>query len=316
MARSARIHIHHQAPQLFADSLRAALPDCELVCWTRDEQFVAGLPEAEVIVCYRPPRGHWARAERLRLIQMSGAGVDTLLPAPDLPAHVRVANARGIHGDHMAEFALAMILAFAKRLPTWSAQQTKHEWRGRRISLLRGATVGILGLGSIGQSVARLCGALGMRVIGTQRTPEPAPGVERVLPPEQTADVLRESDYLVVLLPLTPETRGLLDAALLAALPRHAVLINLARGSILDEDALAAALRAGSLRGAALDVFATEPLPESSPLWDAPGTILTPHIAGWFPGYTDRVAEILVENLGRVERGEPLRNEVDPGRGY
>jgi phosphoglycerate dehydrogenase-like enzyme len=265
---------------------------------------------------FRPPRGHWQRATRLRLLQMSGAGVDSLLPAPDLPKGVRVANARGIHGAHMSEFALAMILAFAKRIPTWLEQQEKREWRHHGLSVLRGQTVGILGLGAIGQEVARLCQAFGMRVIGTQVTPKSIAGVERVYPPEETGTVLSRSDFLVVLLPLTDATRGSIDAEQLALLPEHAVLVNLARGGIVDEDALARALGDGRLRGAALDVFAEEPLPVESPLWSAPRTILTPHVSGWFPGYAEQLAEILVDNLDRLERGAPLRNAVDPARGY
>lgn len=311
-----RIHIHHESPDAFVASLEKRLPDCELVCWRSDEDFLRGLPEAEVILAHRPPRGQWARASRLRLLQMSGAGVDTLLPAPDLLPGVRIANARGIHGAHMSEFALAMILAFEKRLPTWREHQQKREWVYHGMGTLAGKTLGILGLGAIGREVARVGGALGMRVIGTQRTPKPVDGVESVLPPERTADVLRQSDFVVVLLPLTAETRGLLNADMLACLPRHAVLVNLARGGIVDEAALAGALRERRLRGAALDVFEREPLPAESPLWDLPNAILTPHVSGWFPGYADGVAEILGENLARLETGEPLRNEVDPARGY
>ena len=130
-----RIHIHHQFPERFAESLREVLPDCELVCWTSESEFIAGLPEAEALVAFRPPRGHWARAERLRLLQMSGAGVDALLPAPDMPEQVQIANARGIHGIHMSEFALAMILAFEKRVPTWLEQQQAGEWRAHGIGV-------------------------------------------------------------------------------------------------------------------------------------------------------------------------------------
>ena len=311
-----RIYIHHESPDAFVGAIEARLPDWETVCWRTDEEFVQGLPEAEVVLAYRPPRGHWAAASRLRLLQMSGAGIDKLLPAPDLSPEVRIANARGIHGAHMSEFALAMMLAFEKRLPTWLEHQQKREWVYHGMGSLAGKTLGILGLGAIGGDVARIGAALGLHVIGTQRTPKPVAGVQAVLPPERTAELLRQSDFLVVLLPLTDETRGLLDAEMLACLPRHAVLVNLARGGIVDEDALAAALRERRLRGAALDVFEREPLPRESPLWELPNAILTPHVSGWFPGYADGVAEILGENLARLASGEPLVNEVDPDRGY
>ncbi len=247
---------------------------------------------------------------------MTGAGIDSLLPAPDLGPAVRVANARGIHGLHMSEFTLAMMFAFEKRIPTWLAQQRDHEWRRRAVYTLHGKTVVILGLGAIGESIAALCGALGMRVLGTRRGAMPVAGVERVGGPEDTNTLLAEADYAVVLLPLTPETRDSIDGEALDALPKHAVLINLARGGIVEEAALIERLRAGRLRGAAVDVFAREPLPPDDPLWDAPNTILTPHISGWFPGYAEKLAEIFVENLGHLERGEALRNEVDRERGY
>ncbi len=313
-----RIHIHHENPELFRDALAAALDPAawELVCWREEAEFRAGIGEAEFLLAFRPPRGLWAGAGRLRFLQMTGAGIDTLLPAPDLPPAVRIANARGIHGLHMAEFALAMMLAFEKRIPTWLDQQRDHRWQRRGIRTLHGRTVTILGLGAIGADVARMCGMMGMRVTGTRRSGAPMEGVDRVGRPAESAALLAEADYAVVLLPLTPATRGALDAALLDALPRHAVLVNLARGGIVDEAELIARLEDGRLRGAAIDVFEREPLPADDPIWKAPNTILTPHISGWFPGYAEKLAEIFAENLGHLERGEPLRNEVDRERGY
>jgi phosphoglycerate dehydrogenase-like enzyme len=155
-----------------------------------------------------------------------------------------------------------------------------------------------------------------MRVIGTQRTPKPSPHADLVLPPQETDRVLSESNALVVLLPLTPETRGTLGARELALLPRGALLVDLARGGILDESALVGALRSGRLAGAALDVFAEEPLPASSPLWDVPNLIITPHIAGLSPDYMERLTEILLDNLARTEQDLPLRNAIDRERGY
>jgi len=311
-----RVHIHHLTPERFRDALQERLPDTELVCWRTEADFVAGLGEAEVVMAFRPPRGHWRRADRLRFVQMTGAGVDALLPAPDLPARVRIANARGIHAEHMGEFALAMMLAFEKRIPLWLEEQQQRRWKYHGIRTLRGKTAAILGLGAIGLEVARLCKAFGMRVTGTRRSGAALAGVDRVARPEETAELLAEADYVVVLLPLTPETRNSIGPDLLEVLPKHAVLINLARGGILDEVELAQRLESHRLRGAALDVFAEEPLPETSPLWAVPNTILTPHISGWFPGYAERVADIFVENLERLDRGEALLNEIDRDRGY
>ena len=319
-ARIDRIHIFHgisrELSEALARPLRARLPDREVIVWTLEEEIRAGIGEIQALLAFRPPRGIWAGASQLRLFQMMGAGVDALLPAPDLPASVRIANARGIHGPHMSEFALGMMLALAKRVPRALEQSRGHQWKQYQVDTIAGRTLGILGLGAIGAAVAEKAVALGMRVIGTQRDPKPTPHVAEVLGTDQTERVMRESDHLVVLLPLTPETRGSIGARELAWLRPSAYLVNLARGGIVDEDALGDALRAGRLAGAAIDVFAEEPLPATSPLWDAPNTILTPHVAGLGPGYMERLTEIFAENLDRLEQGRPLRNEVDRARGY
>lgn len=310
------VHAFHTFGEAIREPFRAAFPDRELVIFEDIAQFQSQIPEVEALLALHPPRGHWARARRLRLIQMTGAGVDALLPAPDLPERVEIANARGIHGAQMPEFAIGMLFALAKRVPRALEQKQRREWRPYLPRTLEGTTLGILGLGTIGREVARRATALGMRVIGTQRTPKPSPGVSEVLPPEQTERVLRESDALVVLLPLTPETRGLLDAAALAKLKRGALLVNLARGGIVDEASVAQALHDRALGGAAIDVFEQEPLPPEHPLWDAPNAILTSHIAGVRPDYMERVAELFFENVRRIERGEPIVNPVDRARGY
>jgi phosphoglycerate dehydrogenase-like enzyme len=318
--RIARIHIFHgisrELSEALARPLRARLPDREVLVWTHEEELRAGIGEIEALLAFRPPRGIWAGAARLRLFQMMGAGVDALLPAPDLPAAVRIANARGIHGPHMSEFALAMVLALAKRVPRALEQSRDRLWKPYGVDTIAGRTLAILGLGSIGAAVAEMASRLGMRVVGTQREPKPNPHVAEIVRPSLTEQLLREADFVVVLLPLTPETRGALGARELAWLKPTAYLINLARGGIVDEDALADTLRSGRLAGAALDVFAEEPLPASSPLWSAPNTILTPHVAGLGPGYMERLTEIFAENLDRIENDRPLRNEVDRARGY
>jgi phosphoglycerate dehydrogenase-like enzyme len=319
-ARIDRIHIFHgisrELSEALARPLRARLPDRDIVVWNDASELRAGLGELQAIVAFKPPRGIWAGATRLRLFQMMGAGVDALLPAPDLPASVRIANARGIHGPHMSEFALGMMLALAKRVPRALAQSRERSWSQYQADTIEGRTLGILGLGAIGEAVAEKAVALGMRVIGTQRAPKPVPHVAQIFRPDETARVLAESDYLVVLLPLTAETRDSIGARELALMKPGAYLVNLARGGIVDEDALAEALRAGKLAGVASDVFAEEPLSASSPLWDAPNAILTPHVAGLGPRYMEDLSEILAENLDRIEKNLPLRNEVDRTRGY
>lgn len=319
--RIAKIHVHHgfepAIGEAIAAQLRTGMPDREIVVSHREDELRARIGEVEVLLAFRPPRGVWAGASRLRLIQMMGAGVDALLPAPDLPPQVRVTNARGLHGVQMSEFALAMILALAKRIPRALEQQRAHLWKLYGMPQLTGRTLGILGLGAIGEAIAAKARAFGMRVIGTQRTPKHVPNVDLVLSgPEGTARVLAESDYLIVLLPLTPQTRGSVGARELDQLKPGAFLVNLARGGIVDEQALLERLRSGHLAGAAFDVFAHEPMPPEDPLWDAPNLIVTPHVAGLEPEYMRRLMELAVDNVSRLERGLPLRNEVDRERGY
>ena len=305
------LHVVGLPAALFEAPMSERLPGRELRGFEDEDEFAARVGEIEVLLALRPPRGLWAGAERLRFIQISGAGVDSLLPAPDLPAGVRVANGRGISGGVMAEYALGWMLHFARRVPRNAEQQGRREWRMYAPSTLAGATCGILGMGAIGQAVAERAKAFGMRVLATQRTPKPCPFADEVLGTDGTERVLSESDYVVVILPLTPETRGSLGAAPLSKLRPEAVLVNMARGGIVDETALAAMLAEGRLRGAALDVFDEEPLPESSPLWDVPNLVVTPHIAGFSRDYLPKVFEIFAENVGRLESGEPLRNEID-----
>lgn len=316
MTEHPELHVYGLPAALFQAPMAQAFPHRALVGFEGELDFAARLGEIEILLALQPPRGHWAGASRLRLIQIMGAGVDSLLPAPDLPRSVRIANGRGISGGVMAEYALGWMLHFARRVPRNAAQQASREWRMYAPSSLEGSTCGILGMGAIGATVARRAKAFGMRVLGTQRTPRPSEWADEVLGPDGTERVLSESDYVVVILPLTSETHGSLGAAVLDKLRPAAVLVNMARGGILDEVAVATMLREGRLRGAALDVFDEEPLPATSPLWDVPNLVVTPHVAGFSRDYLPRSFEIFVDNVRRLERGEALLNEIDRERGY
>ncbi len=315
-SRIRKIHIYHPKPERLITAIEKKLPDREIVAWTKEEAFLAGIEEVEALIAFRPPRGEWARAVMLRLLQTTGAGVDAVLPASDLPSRVRVTNARGIHGEYMAEFALAMVLAFEKRIPTWLEEKAKHHWKYHSLGMLRDKRVSILGIGSIGKEVARVFRAMNMIVSGTRRGGEALQNVSLVVTPEKTKEIVCDADFVIVLLPLTPETRGFVNDEILEAMPKKAVLINLARGGIVDENALIKRLERGLLRGAAMDVFSQEPLSPNDPIWDAPNTIVTPHLSGWFPGYEDRLANIFVYNLLALEVGNSLRNEVNRTLGY
>jgi phosphoglycerate dehydrogenase-like enzyme len=253
---SRTIHAYLEFRDAALPLLEKHFPERRVVCWNRPEEFAAGLCEAEYLFALHAPREHWANAKRLRLIQGFGTGVDHLLPAQGLPERVVIANERGMSAPTMAEFGLALVLALLKQLPFFVAAQRDRVWRPRTPETLAGKTLGVLGVGAIGVALAERAHALGMRVIGTQRTPRTHPALSWVETQSGTARVLAESDVVVILLPLTDETRGSLGAAQ----PRAgAYLVNLARGGIVDEAALCEALERGHLTGAAFDVFAASP---------------------------------------------------------
>ena len=226
-------------------------------------------------------------------------------------------NARGVFDVPIAETVLAYILMIAKRLPELLRQQQAHRWHSLSLREVAGLTLGLIGTGGIGREIACRAHALGMRVLATRRHPErPVPCVEALWPPARISELLAEADFVVLAVPSTPETRGMIGAAQLAAMRRSAWLINVARGAVVDEAALLAALRSGQIAGAALDVFAEEPLPSDSPFWEMPNVILTPHNSWSTPHLRHREAALFLDNLRRYRAGQPLRNVVDKARGY
>jgi len=279
-------------------------------------ELEARLSEIEVLLCGMPPRIDWSNAKKLRLLQLMGSGIETLFPAQGLSDEVVIANARGMHLPEMRDHALAMIFAFERELPRLFRQQEAKQWRTFASGTLAGKTIGIVGLGEVGRSIAKACDALGMRVIGTRANPIATAHVDVVFAPSQLDEVLRASEYVVVTVPLTRETQGLIGDKELAMLAPSAVLVHLSRGGVVDEKALERALRAGKLRGASLDVFEQEPLPSESPLWTTPNLLISPHLAGLVPDYVERATRVFLENLDRVERGILPRTLVDRARGY
>jgi phosphoglycerate dehydrogenase-like enzyme len=260
-----------------------------------------------------------ALAPRVRWIQASSAGIGELLVRTRLiDSPIAFTTAAGVHASALAEFCVMGMLVFVKDLFRLKAEQAAHHWERYCAREVRGMTLGIIGLGSVGREVARMGHALGMRVIGTKRTipPDGVPHVERVLPPDRTEEVVREADVLVLIVPQTSGTRRLLGEQELRSMKRGAILVNIARGAIVDEQAMIAALRDGHLGGAVLDVFAKEPLPEDSPLWDLPNVIVSPHSASTVPGENSRLADLFCENLRRYREDRPLLNLFDRERLY
>jgi phosphoglycerate dehydrogenase-like enzyme len=305
------------AAQPSADMLRGALPDDRIIVLEGDDLS----PAAEAEAAFGGFQAGKVRAllsasPKVRWVHTFSAGVDRQLP--ELREGVVLTNNTGAYDAPIAEHVIAMIFAAAKHVPEHLAAQSRSEWQKETPHAeVRGATLLILGMGSIGSELARLAGGLGMRVIGVRRDPSrPAPGVERVVPPERFGEVAPEADYLVVTAALTPQTKGMVSAEIIAALKPTAWVINIARGPIVDEAALAAALSARRIGGAALDVFETEPLPAASPLWKLENAILTPHTSNSSPKVRERSLALVVENVRRFKAGEPLLNLVDRAVGY
>ncbi len=258
----------------------------------------------------------WPQATRLKWVQWSGAGVDAVL-FPDLVrSDVVLTNMRGVFDRAMAEYTLGLMLAMAKSFPQTLRLQAGKTWRHRLTESVHGKRALIIGVGSIGREVARLLAAAGLRVSGvgrSRRTQDPV--FERIYASGELLDALPAADYVVVVVPSTAQSRGMLGAREFQAM-QGARLINLARGDIIDERALCAALGNGTLAGAALDVFASEPLPESSPLWEMPNVIVSPHMSGDYLDHKRDMADLFIDNLQRYRTGQPLRNVVDKALGF
>lgn len=277
------------------------------------------LAEAEVVYGFRLPQDLIKRAPKLKWIQTSSAGVNRFLDTEMVESPVIMTNTRGVQSTTIAEFVLEMMLMFVKQAPQCFQLKQEKQWKRLTPTTLRSKTVGILGLGSIGREVARLAKAFGMRVLATRRSIKQvgrARYVDIMFPPDQLGRLLAESNFVVIALPLTPETVKFMGKEKLRAMKPTAYLINIARGDIVDEEALIRALEEKRIAGAGLDVFATEPLPTDSPLWEMPNVIISPHIAGGFEGRAVQGTEIFLENLKLYLNGKRLLNVVDKKRGY
>lgn len=295
-------------------------------------RFAAGeaahraIVDAEVVLGGSVPPDLLAAATRLRWVSFWSAGLDNKLTPELLARDLHITNASGIHGPNIAEHVLAFMLMFTRQMPWHLRAQIEGEWRrsprfhGATASELTGQTLGVVGLGRIGEALTVRAKAFGMRVVATKRDPRARYTADitpdALYPPEALPRLLAESDHVCIALPSTPQTYHLFDAAMLAHLKSTAYLYNIARGKIVDEAALIAVLQAGRLAGAGLDVFETEPLPADSPLWKMENVILTPHVAGLTPHYFARAAALFAANLKRYLDGLPLQNRYDPQRGY
>ena len=277
------------------------------------------LREAEVVLgARRIPVNMASRAPGLRWVQLPMAGIEWFRTT-DLWTNegIAITTAAGVSSPAVAEWVLTAMLALAKDAPRLLQSKQQHEWTRFNLGQLRGKTLAVIGYGAIGQEVARLGAAFGMEVISVKRQVRPEERLPPwVLPLERLHYVLPQCDYLVLTVPATDGTKGLIGEGELRLLRPSARLVNIARGDVVDEAALIAALREGRLAGAGLDVFQEEPLPKDSPLWDLPNVFMSSHIAGLFEEYDDRLVDLFAENLRRHLDGAPLKNLVDRAAGY
>lgn len=287
--------------------------------FARKDELDALLAQAEVIYGLRLPRNVIVRAPKLKWVQVMSAGVDRFLDDEFRQSSVIMTSVSGMHATPIGEIVLELMLMFAKQAPLCFQLKQEKQWKRFMPTVLHSKTVGIVGLGNIGREVARLAKAFGMRVVATRRSAKRvmrAKGIDILLPREQLPRLLSESDFVVLSLPFTSETNKLIGEEELRTMKPTAYLINIARGNIVDEEALIRALDEHWIAGAGLDVFATEPLPADSCLWESPNVIFSPHIAGGMEDYNIRATELFCKNLRHYLSGENLLNVIDKKKGY
>lgn len=262
------------------------------------DPFIA---DTDILMCFGPPMAdHVVRdAPKLKWIQALGTGIDNIVDLPSLGKEVLVTNVRGIHGAPVSEATIAFILSLARDMPRSVRAQEQGKWERWPSALLAGKTVGILGVGLIAEYLAPICKTFHMTVIGISGSPRPAPSFDRMAHRDELLKLAPELDFLVVLTPLSPKTRGIIGTKVLAAMKPSAFLINVARGGVVDEPALIKALEAGQIAGAGLDVFSQEPLPPDNPLWKTKNVTIFSHLGGYSQGYEDRAMPTLAGNMAK-----------------
>ncbi len=325
-------------PDALLDRLRAVSPHIQIsLLPTGDASDFTEEQLGEMEILYtRQALPEPEQVPNLRWIQFHWSGIDEFVDQSLLRTDMIVTTLSGAVVPQMAEFALTMMMALGHHMPAMMGDQREKAWADNRFTRfrpleLRGSTVGIVGYGNIGREIARICQALGAQVLATKRDLKTldmsgyvleglgdaqAEIPERLYPPQALPSMAAECDFLVLTVPLTPETRGLVNAKVLESMKETAYLIDVSRGGVVDQGALVEALREGAIAGAALDVYPVEPLPESSPLWELPNVILSPHVAGTSGQYLERAADLFAENLRRYVANEPLLNRYDAKRGY
>jgi phosphoglycerate dehydrogenase-like enzyme len=316
-----RVLVHYDQPELFVDLLTERFAQATVECC----RSYAALGEA--VGRFRPevlfaikfenqayPREAVLETPSLRWVSVGGVGVDHLHPWD--PEKLTVTNGAGVASDVMADYVVGGAIALAMRFPQFMHKQRRHRWEWEYVEPLAGKTLAVIGLGHVGQAVARRAAALGLRVVGTRARPRPTEFVDRVYGPDGLHAVLAEGDFVAVTSPLLDETRHMIGPAAFEAMKEGAYIVDVSRGGVVDSAALLGALERGKLAGAVLDVFETEPMPADSPIWDRPDVLVTPHNCAVFRGWERKTFGWFCDNLEHYLAGEPLANVVDPLRGY
>ena len=281
--------------------LSRTFPEIEIEVAATADKAVPALANADILITFgqmiKNLKLDFAAARNLKWVQALGTGLDGITDQPALQPGVTVTSLHGVHGAPVSEAALASMLALSRDLPGFVRAQDEHQWKRWLAKLLQGKTVGILGIGVIAEALAPKCKALGMTVVGITSSPRQVAGFDRVHPVGELLQVLAEVDHFVLLTPYSPATHQMIDAKVFSAMKPTAYLVNLARGGVVDEDALIEALRSKKIAGAALDVFNQEPLPPDNPLWTFPNVIITTHEGGFCDTYPDLAMPILEHNM-------------------
>jgi len=304
----------YHADRRYAELVRVPKRGVSVRIAATPSEAAGAIADAEILYAWKFPAHLYAKASRLKWLQVMGAGVDWAL-VPELPPSVQVTRAPGVFGPWMAEYVLGWCSWVTQRMKVYRDAQRQRRWDDHVLpDRLGDKTMAIVGLGDIGRDIARMARGLGMRVLGVTRRGRPVREAARVYPVAAMARALREADFVVLLLPLTEETRGIIGSDALAVMKSTAWLINIARGAVVNEPALLEALEQKRIAGAVLDVFDREPLPPSHPLWRMDNVVVTPHISG--PSTPDAIAPVFNDNLARYLAGRALRHVVDRRQGY
>jgi len=304
----------YHADRRYAELVRVPKRGVSVRIAATPSEAAGAIADAEILYAWKFPPHLYAKAGGLKWLQVMGAGVDWAL-VPELPRSVQVTRAPGVFGPWMAEYVLGWCSWVTQRMKVYRDAQRQRRWDDHVLpDRLGDKTMAIVGLGDIGRDIARMARGLGMRVLGVSRRGRPVREAARVYPVAAMARALREADFVVLLLPLTAETRGIIGSDALAVMKSTAWLINIARGAVVNEAALLEALAQKRIAGAVLDVFDREPLPPSHPLWRMDNVVVTPHISG--PSTPDAIAPVFNDNLARYLAGRSLRHVVDRRQGY